>query len=141
MCAGEPGHTQRAPDSSPQRCHSSSVRIRRADERDVEWERHDALFRVHVFRGGDDAAGRSWESAPYDVSDADALDVIGWAQDQAGDDGLFSVALIDESDGRGLVWLVGMDANDQPRNEQQRRQRAAMFERRGKPVIRGAADE
>ena len=57
----------------------------------------------------------------YDVTGADVLQVIDWAQRQAGDSLTYAVALVlddpargqvEGASGRGLVWLVGMDGND-----------------------------
>src|SRR3546814_8029806 len=56
---------------------------------------------------------RSSGTDTWDLSGVDVLDAIRWAQDQAGDEGLYALALVrdePESDpSRGLVWLVGMD--------------------------------
>ena len=80
------------------------------------------MFRVDVFQGGDRRES-SWATSTYDVTGADTLEVIDWAREQAGD-GLFAVALVrddvDRAAGatrRGLVWLVGHDANDRPASE------------------------
>jgi hypothetical protein len=57
----------------------------------------------------------------YDITGADVLQVIDWAQRQAGDQLAYAVALVRDDEelertnpgfGRGLVWLVGMDGND-----------------------------
>lgn len=92
------------------------------DERDSSWEDHSPLFRVFVFWGGD-RPGLPWGTSTYDVTGADALEVIDWAREQAGD-GVFGVALVrdvpDRVTGaarRGHVWLVGHDANDRPASE------------------------
>lgn len=88
------------------------------------------------FRGGD-RPGYSWSVVVKDVLDAEVLEVIAWAQSEIGDEGLFAVALVGDHDGeRGLVWLVGMDANDDPSNETERALRAAMEARRGHTVVR-----
>ena len=92
------------------------------DERDSSWEDHSPRFRVYLFRGGD-RPGSSWATDTYDVTGADALEVIDWARERAGE-GLFAVALVrddlnrmSEAARRGLVWLVGHDANDRPLSE------------------------
>jgi hypothetical protein len=73
-----------------------------------------------------------------DVLDADVLEVIAWAEGEIADEGLFAVALVEESSSgeRGLVWLVGMDANDDPHNEVERARRHAMESRRGRRTVR-----
>lgn len=76
---------------------------------------------------GGDRPGSSWATDSYDVTGADALEVIDWAREQAGD-GLFAVALgrddlhrMSEAARRGRVWLVGHDANGRPTSETQQR--------------------
>ncbi|MEU3271122.1 hypothetical protein ABZ639_09750 [Saccharomonospora sp. NPDC006951] len=116
------------------------MRIERVDERDSNWEEHDPRFRVYFFEGGDTAES-SWSAETFDVTGADVLEVIGWAQEQAGAERLFAVALIGEDDrlppGRrhGLTWLVGMDANDTPGSETEKRCLMEMLARRGKRII------
>ncbi len=106
------------------------MRFEEVDERDSRWESHSACYRVYVFRPG----GGSWTTETYDVTDAQVPEVIAWAADRAGD-GLYAVALVsqreaDGSSGRGLIWLVGMDANDDPRDELEQRLLSEMHDRR-----------
>jgi hypothetical protein len=109
------------------------VVIEEVDERTSRWERHAPTFRVFVFAGGE--PGGSWATSTYDVREADMLDVVRWAQERAGRDGLYAVALL-VVDGRGdpgLVWLVGMDANDA--DAPSRPEFAGMLARRGREVV------
>jgi hypothetical protein len=75
------------------------------------------------------------------TSPPDVLDAIRWAQKEAGDGRMYSVALVrDERQAggniaRGLIWLVGMDANDEPRSEVEHARRVAMACRRGRDVV------
>jgi hypothetical protein len=88
------------------------------DERDSAWEREDPTFRVYLqYRA---RTGQSAATETYDVTGADVLQVIEWARREAGSDRTFAVALvhddvyleqIDRGRGRGLVWLMGHDAN------------------------------
>lgn len=112
------------------------MRFEDADERDSGWEDARPRYRVYFFRGGD-RPGSSWDVLVKDVLDAEVLDVIAWAEREIGDEGLFAVALVDKSSTgeRGLVWLVGMDANDDPHDELERRLRAAMQSRRGRASV------
>lgn len=112
------------------------------DGRDSRWEDHDPRFRVYVFDelepGSDDAAAARYATATWDLTGFDVLDAIRWAQDQAGERGLYAVALL--ADGyqshhdRGLVWLVGMDYQETPRPETGRIRRT-MIRRRGRHVV------
>jgi hypothetical protein len=113
------------------------VRIESADERDSRWEDARPRYRVYFFRGGE-RPGHSWSVLVNDVLDAEVLEVIAWAEREIGDEGLFAVALVDQSSSgeRGLVWLVGMDANDDPRDELEESLRAAMESRRGRATVR-----
>lgn len=97
----------------------SSVSIVPVNERDSGWEDHRPRFRVYLHGSGEASTG-GW-TATYDVTGADVLQVIDWAQAQAGDIRTYAVALIYDDRtkegtspgyGRGLVWLVGMDGND-----------------------------
>jgi len=95
------------------------MRVSEVDERDSSWEDHAPVFRVYVFRGGE-RAHHSWATSTYDVEDADLLDVATWAQQQVGNSGLYAIALVRRESGidtgtaeKGLVWLIGNDANDE----------------------------
>lgn len=116
------------------------MRIAGADERDSSWEQHQPRFRVHFFAGGD-APSASWSTDTYDVTGADVLEVVQWAQDQAGSERLYAIALVEEDHAlpaeqrRGLTWLVGMDANDVRVDEDERRCFTAMLDRRGRQVV------
>ncbi len=134
------------------------------DERDSGWEDDTPRFRVYVFdplralnepgevRRHEDGARDRLPAVPprppyltstWDVTDADALDVLRWAQAKAGADGLYSVALVrTEPDGsahgglaRGLVWLVGMDYQDTPQSDVEIAVQGAMRRRRGRVLV------
>jgi hypothetical protein len=121
------------------------MKIEPVDERDSGWEDHTPKFRVYVFdesgqRGEQDGTlGQGYATSTWDVTGADLIDVIRWAQDRAGDRGLYSVALV--ADGyetharRGLVWLVGMDYQDTPVDERSREVQEHMLGRRGHLVV------
>ncbi|MBO0879710.1 MAG: hypothetical protein J2P17_04935 [Mycobacterium sp.] len=118
------------------------MRIEGVDERDSSWEAHQTRFRVYLFSGGDDERRVSWATDTYDITDAEVLDVIRWAQDKAGPDGLYAVALVQEKalyghrpPSRGLIWLVGGDVHSDPWDERQAHMLAAMRQRRGKAIV------
>lgn len=112
------------------------MRIENADERDAGWEDTAARYRVYFFTGGEHP-GRSWDVVAKDVLDAQVLEVVHWAEREISDKGLFAVALVTRrADEQGLVWLVGMDANDEPSNGVEESIRAAMHARRGEPTVR-----
>lgn len=120
----------------------SQIEIEQVDERDSNWEDYEPRFRVYLHGSGEQST-KGWTDT-YDITGADVLQVIDWAQRQAGDSLTYAVALVydDEAEGqrnpdhqRGLVWLVGIDGNDvwdpdEPGTEAQRR----MLVRRGNPV-------
>lgn len=119
------------------------VRIERVDERDSSWEDAGPRFRVYLYGSGPDAT-IGWADT-YDVTGADVLQVIDWAQRQAGDALTYAVALVrDEAPGpddrRGLVWLVGMDGNDIARDPRERSTQQRMLARRVDPVAVPGAD-
>jgi hypothetical protein len=95
----------------------STMQVTRVDERDGGWEDPHPRFRVYLHGSGETTTG-GWTDT-YDITGADVLQVIDWAQRQAGDRLTYAVALVrDDPDekrrnpgyGRGLVWLVGMTA-------------------------------
>lgn len=118
------------------------MHVLQVDERDGGWEDPSPRFRVYL-HGSARGSTAGWTDT-YDVTGADVLQVIDWAQRQAGDRLTYAVALVTEDtdherlppgSGRGLVWLVGMDGNDATTVESaeagvQRR----MLHRREKPV-------
>jgi hypothetical protein len=80
------------------------------DERDSSWEDPWPRFRVYLY---EDHKG-SYATRTYDITGADVLEVIQWAQDNVrGEDGLIAVALVGTHYGgeerQGLVWLLGSD--------------------------------
>ena len=89
------------------------------DERDSGWEQPLPRFRVYLHESSATSpGGATWT---YDVTGADVVQVVDWAQQQAAGRRTFAVALVYDDaaveqaspgDGRGLVWLLGMDGND-----------------------------
>ncbi|MGV8966811.1 MAG: hypothetical protein ACOH2F_11080 [Cellulomonas sp.] len=107
--------------------------IEEVDERDSTWEDPHPRFRVYIFEG-DTPGFNVWT---YDITDADALDVIRWAQARAGIANLYAVALVGtmttpDGEHRGLTWLVGSDANDHDADLD------AMRARRDRPAVEPA---
>lgn len=97
----------------------SDVSVVPVDERDNGWEDHQPRFRVYLHGSGESSTS-GWTAA-YDITGADVLQVVDWAQAQTGDNRTYAVALVYDDKaredrtpgyGRGLVWLVGMDGND-----------------------------
>jgi hypothetical protein len=89
------------------------------DERDSGWEDSRPRFRVYLHGSGETSTA-GWTDT-YDITGADVLQVIDWAQGQAGHELTYAVALVrDDAEeerrnpgyGRGREWLVGMDGND-----------------------------
>jgi hypothetical protein len=126
----------------------SDVNIVPVDERNSGWEDHRPRFRVYLHGSGKSSTS-GW-TATYDVTGADVLQVIDWAQAQALGGRTYAVALVCDDrakeeaspgHGRGLVWLVGMDGNDHDPEDtvivatQQR-----MLKRRSEPLVIPAAD-
>ena len=117
------------------------------DERDSCWEDDHPRFRVYLHGSGESSTS-GWTDT-YDVIGADVLQVIDWAQRQAGGRLTYAIALVSDPDGpdedvpfdRGLVWLVGMDGNDvtdgDPRTAETQRR---MLARRHEPVVIPAQD-
>jgi hypothetical protein len=117
----------------------NDVQILQVDERNSGWEDPWPRFRVYLHGSAEDST-YGW-TATYDVTGADVLQVIDWAQRQAGDLLTYAVALVYDDQareelnpgfGRGLVWLVGVDGNDTGPDEQEPQRR--MLARRRDPV-------
>jgi hypothetical protein len=85
--------------------------VTEVDERtDHAWEDPSPRFRVHLF---EDHHG-SYETRSFDITGADVLEAIEWAQQNVrGDDDLIAVGLIASRHGSdpdpGIVWLLGSD--------------------------------
>jgi hypothetical protein len=120
----------------------SEVSIVPVDERDSAWEQPRPRFRVYLHGSGEASTG-GW-TATYDVTGADVIQVIDWAQRQAGSDRTYAIALVYDDrareeagpgNGRGLVWLVGMDGNDcDPEDPYTVETQQRMLERRSAPL-------
>lgn len=85
----------------------------------------------------------------YDITGADVLQTIEWAQRQAGDTLAYAIALVcddkaaeqfNSGHGRGLVWLVGMDGNDTPFDATEEDRQRRMLLRRATPIAIPTAD-
>lgn len=90
------------------------MRAVQVDERDASWEGPSPRFRVYLHGSGEtETAG--WTDT-YDITEADVLQVIDWAQKQAGGELTYAVALVvedqtqpaDEREGRSgcSVWTA-----------------------------------
>jgi hypothetical protein len=119
----------------------TAVQIVGVDERDSNWEDRQPRFRVYLHRSGETST-RGWTDS-YDITGADVVQVIDWAQRQAGESLTYSVALVHDDDdqergnpgrGRGLVWLIGMDGNDSAVNGSEAEVQRRMLSRRATPV-------
>ena len=126
----------------------TKAEIEPVDERDSSWEVADPRFRVYLHSSGPETTyGSTWT---YDITGADVLQVIDWAQRQAGDRLTYAVALVYDDaaserlnlgHGRGLVWLVGMDGNETTADGSgERAVHQRMLMRRTQPVVVPAAD-
>jgi len=128
----------------PEEDNSPGMVMENVDERDSRWEDHQPRFRVYLFEESgfrvaeDGSQATGYATTTWDVTGADVVDVLSWAQHQAGDAGLYSVALVADGYGeqteRGLVWLVGMDYQDAPTDENRAILRR-MLRRRGTKVV------
>lgn len=99
------------------------------DERDSFWEVQASHYRVYLFQS--DLAGPpqlGFSTRVFDVESDDALEVIEWAKARASTTHMFAVAVVQDShaEGRGLQWIVGMDANDPSDTASGSRRRALM---------------
>ena len=126
------------------------IEIKQVDERDSSWEDSNPRFRVYFHGSGPDST-HGWTDT-YDVTGADVLQVIDWAQRQAGEVLTYAIALVLDDEaaelcnpghGRGLIWLVGCDGNDYPLDHTQDRtqeRQSRMLTRRTDPVRIPGAD-
>ena len=112
------------------------IQVEEVDERDSCWEDSSPTFRVYLHSH----RGPSSATATYDLTGADALQAIDWAQSHVVAGGTYAVALVCERPGtarpeRGLVWLVGIDGNTDPVNEAETEALRRMAERATTPVV------
>ncbi len=118
------------------------MQVVQVDERDSSWEDPAPRFRVYLHGSGETSTHGSTDT--YDITGAEVLQVIDWAQRQAGDRLTYAVALVrddaererhDPGCGRGLVWLVGADGNDTTdEGSAEREVQQRMLRRRRSPV-------
>ncbi|WP_439936295.1 hypothetical protein ACS3YM_10005 [Nocardia sp. N13] len=111
------------------------------DERDSCWEDDSPRFRVYLHSH----PGPGSATSTYDLTGADALQAIDWAQSHVSAGGTYAVALVWERPGpdgpqRGLVWLVGIDGNTDPATDSERNALRRMAERATTPVVVPPAD-
>jgi hypothetical protein len=108
------------------------------DERDSSWEDSDPRFRVYLF----EKAQGFYATRTYDITGADVLEAIAWAQQKLrGEEGSIAVALVGShhfgKPGRGLVWVLGGDlvcADERTLHEADRAALAKMRERGSRPL-------
>ena len=102
------------------------MRVVEVDERDSHGEHWDPRFRVYVFTRPDNAV------ATRDILDATVEQALEAAVALSGNNAhLWSLALVTEDarGERGLVWLSGMDYNDNPRTAREWQLRRQMQDR------------
>jgi hypothetical protein len=123
------------------------VEIVQVDERDNNWENSHPRFRVYL-HGSDETTTHGWTDT-YDITGADVLQVIDWAQRQAGESLTYAVALVYDDGAfeqlnpgcaRGLVWLVGIDGNTNAFDPEEAQAMHRMLARRREPVGVPSAD-
>ena len=127
----------------------AEIRISHVDERDNNWELSSPTFRVYLHGSGPGSTPGFTDT--YDITGCDVVQVIDWAQRQAADCLTYAIALVvdDEAEeqrnpgrSRGLIWLVGMDGNDDVRlDDEGAAKQQRMLDRRAHPVKVGEADE
>lgn len=117
------------------------IQIVQVDERDNNWENSHPHFPVYL-HGSGEATTHGWTDT-YDITGADVLQVIDWAQSQTGDSLTYAVALVyddrafeqlNPGRARGLVWLVGIDGNTNAIDSQESQTLRRMMARRPEPV-------
>lgn len=100
------------------------VHIAEVDERDSSWEDEHPRFRVYVH--GSQADTTFGSTVTYDLTGADVLQAIDWAQRHVTGQETFAIALVvdetgyeatDPGHGRGLVWLLGTDGTNSDPSE------------------------
>lgn len=91
------------------------MRVRGIDPRDTAWEVDIPTFRVHFWepQGAPGQRNVAFTSYEYEVTEADAHDVIRWAEQEAGPHRTYTLYVL-ASDGRqlGMVRLAGQDPTD-----------------------------
>ncbi len=125
-----------------------AVQIVQVDERDSSWENPSPRFRFYL-HGSGPTSTYGWTDT-YDVTGADVVQVIDWAQRQAGDALTYAVALVYDDKaaeernpgfGRGLVWLVGVDGNGDPIDAMEGDRQRRMLARRIAPLTVPVEDQ
>lgn len=112
------------------------------DERDSGWELSTPRFSVYLHESGESSTA-GW-TGTFDITGADVVQVIDWAQRKAGDSLTYAVALVYDDPaqehvnpgrGRGLAWLAGMDGNDKHIDRHEADTKNRMLARRREPIV------
>jgi hypothetical protein len=126
----------------------TDMQIVQVDEHDSGWELSKPRFRVYL-HGSAESSTSGWTDT-YDITGADVIQVIDWAQRQAATSLTYAVALVYDNqsreqlnpgNGRGLVWLAGMDGNDQAIDQHEAETQTRMLARRREPITVPPADQ
>jgi hypothetical protein len=118
-----------------------AIHAEAVDERDSCWEDSSPRFRVYLHSH----PGPSSATSTHDLTGADAVQAIDWAQSHVPAGGTYAVALVQDRPDpagpkRGLVWLVGIDGNTDPANALETDALRRMAERVRTPVVVPPAD-
>lgn len=80
--------------------------IRLVDERDMMFKRHDTRYRLFLYEGPENAV------SVYEISECSVEGALEAAEMMSrGDELLWSLAVVVESPGPGLIWVSGNDYN------------------------------
>lgn len=90
------------------------MHVEEVDERDSSWENGESRFRVYSF----ESPGMA--TATYDLTGTDVEEAIRWAENAAGADLLFSIALVHDEVLREAGRRTGVCLD--PRHRRQRRE-------------------
>lgn len=124
----------------------NSIQVESVWEYDRCGQEDDPRFRVFFQEGSTTETGGT--TTVYEITGADALQVIDWAQRHATGTVTWALALVVDYDDvqdaldpkphRNLVWLVGADGNERASKLDVVQQR--MLQRRGNPIQIPASD-
>lgn len=115
-----------------------NISFEEVDERTSSWEVSRSIYRVYIH--GLNEEGEIDTTVTYDISGADVLQALDWAQKRAGIGHAWALALVTKQpngDGHlvpGLVWLVGMDGQDSPWDPWEEQVKRRMMQRVGAPI-------
>jgi hypothetical protein len=96
-------------------CKTLPMKVEQVDSRGVEWLKSRGRFRVYFWRDSDTSGVTVGQSEVFEISGANVVKAIAWAEENAGAGRSYTVyAVLKRRGDRGLMYLAGKPAEESP---------------------------